>query len=83
MTKTEIQTTYSWKKAVVRICSMNLQERSSREPTRKEKTEKLMYVFSFSTVFVTILTNCFIIFSSVSEIVFANHVVFLPYRNCK
>ena len=42
-----------------------------------------MYVFSFSTVFVAILTNCFIIFSSVSEIVFANHVVFLPYRNCK
>ena len=89
MTKTEIQTMYSRKKAAARIRSMNLQERSSREPTRKEKTEEkkpkktLMYVFSFSTVFVAILTNCFIIFSSVSEIVFANHVVFLPYRNCK
>ena len=36
MTKTEIQTMYSWKKAAVRIHSTNLQERSSREPTRKE-----------------------------------------------
>ena len=36
MTKTEIQTMYSWKKAAVRIHSMNLQERSSRELTRKE-----------------------------------------------
>ena len=58
ITKTEIQTMYSQKKAVVRIHSMNLQERSSREPTRKEKNKKinkkikktLMYVFSFSTV---------------------------------
>ena len=40
MTKTEIQTMYSRKKAAVRIHSMNLQERSSREPTRKEKNEK-------------------------------------------
>ena len=37
MTRTEIQTMYSWKKAAVRIHSMNLQERSSRELTRKEK----------------------------------------------
>ena len=65
---------------------------SSREPTRKETTEEkktgkkkrsLIHVFSFSTVFVAIMTNCFIIFSSVSENVFANHVLFLPYRNCK
>ena len=34
-TKTEIQTMYSRKKAAVRIPSMNPQERSSREPTRK------------------------------------------------
>ena len=36
MTKTEIQTMYSRKKAAVRIHSTNLQERSSREPTKKE-----------------------------------------------
>ena len=36
MTKTEIQTMYSRKKVAVRIHSTNLQERSSREPTRKE-----------------------------------------------
>ena len=36
MTKTEIQTMYSQKKAAVKIHSMNLQERSSREPTKKE-----------------------------------------------
>ena len=35
MTKTEIQTMYSQKKAAVRIHSMNLQERSSREPTKE------------------------------------------------
>ena len=40
MTKTEIQTMYSRKKAAVRIHSMNLQERSSRELTRKEKKKK-------------------------------------------
>ena len=40
MTKTKIQTMYSRKKAAVRIHSMNLQERSSRELTRKETTEK-------------------------------------------
>ena len=34
MTRTEIQTMYSQKKAAVRIHSMNLQERSSREPTK-------------------------------------------------
>ena len=67
---------------------MNLHERSSREPTRKETTEKkkkksLIHVFSSSTVFVAIITNCFIIFLSVSGNVFANHALFLPYRNCK
>ena len=36
MTKTEIQTMYSQKKAAVRINSTNLQERSTRELTRKE-----------------------------------------------
>ena len=41
MIKTEIQTTYSQKKAVVRIHSTNLQERSSRELTRKEKNKKI------------------------------------------
>ena len=40
MTKTEIQTMYRQKKATVRIHSMNLQERSSGELTRKEKNEK-------------------------------------------
>ena len=39
-TMTEIQTMYSRKKAAVRIRSMNLQESSSREPTRKEKKKK-------------------------------------------
>ena len=79
---------YSQKKAAVRIHYTNLHERSSREPTRKETTEKkkkksLIHVFSFSTVFVARIMNCFIIFSSVSENVFANYVLFLPYRNCK
>ena len=36
MTKTEIQTMYSQKKAAVRIHSMNLQERSTRELTRRD-----------------------------------------------
>ena len=40
MTKTEIRTMYSRKKAAVRIHSTNLQERNSREPTNKETTEK-------------------------------------------
>ena len=40
MTKTEILTMYSQKKAAVRIHYVNLHERSSREPTRKETTEK-------------------------------------------
>ena len=40
MTKTEIRTMYSQKKAAVRIHYTNLQERSSREPTRKETTEE-------------------------------------------
>ena len=72
---------------------MNLHKRSSREPTRKETTEEklekkkkkksLIHVFSFSTVFVGLITNRFIIFSNVSENVFANHVLFLPYRNHK
>ena len=54
-TKTEIQTMYSQKKTAVRIHSMNLHKRSSREPTRKEKNKKnkknksLMHVFSSST----------------------------------
>ena len=61
MTKTEIQTMYSQKKAAVRIHYTNLHKRSSRELTRKETTEKtkrsetgkkktLIHVFSFSTV---------------------------------
>ena len=40
MTKTEIRTMYSQKKAAVRIHYTNLHERSSREPTRKETTEE-------------------------------------------
>ena len=40
MTRTEIWTMYSRKKAAVRIHYMNLHERSSREPTRKETTEE-------------------------------------------
>ena len=40
MTKTEIRTMYSQKKAAVRIHYMNLHKRSSREPTRKETTKE-------------------------------------------
>ena len=40
MTKTEIWTIYSQKKAAVRIHYKNLQKRSSRELTRKETTEE-------------------------------------------
>ena len=40
MTKTEILTMYSQKKAAVRIHYTNLHERSSRELTRKETTEE-------------------------------------------
>ena len=40
MTRTEIRTMYSQKKAAVRIHYTNLHERSSREPTRKETTEE-------------------------------------------
>ena len=40
MTRTEIRTMYSQKKAAVRIHYMNLHERSSRELTRKETTEE-------------------------------------------
>ena len=40
MIRTEIWTMYSQKKAAVRIHYTNLYERSSREPTRKETTEK-------------------------------------------
>ena len=92
MIRTEIQTMYSQKKAAVRTHYTNLNERSSREPTRKETTEKkkrkkkrrsLIHVFSFSTVFVATIMNCFIIFLNVSGNVFANHALFLPYRNCK
>ena len=82
----------SQKKAAVRTHYTNLHERSTREPTRKETTEEkklkkkkrsLIHVFSFSTVFVARITNCFIIFSNVSGNVFANHALFLPYRNHK
>ena len=73
MIRTDIRTMYSQKKAAVRIHYMNLYERSSRELTRKETTEEktekkkkkkrsLIHVFSFSTVFVAIIRNCFIIF---------------------
>ena len=83
---------YSQKKAAVRIHYMSHHERSSREPTKKETNEEklkrkkkksLIHVFSFSTVFVAIFTNCFILFSNVSGNVFANDVLFLPLRNCK
>ena len=53
MTKTEIRAMYSQKKAAVRIHYTNLNERSSRELTRKETTEKkkkkrsLIHVFFF------------------------------------
>ena len=63
MTKTEIRTMYSQKKAAVRIHYMNLHKRSSRELTRKETTKEnrklkkkkkkkrsLIHVFSFRTV---------------------------------
>ena len=40
MTRTEIRTMYSQKKAAVRIHYTNLHERSSREPTRKETTKE-------------------------------------------
>ena len=40
MTRTEIRTMYSQKKAAVRIHYTNLYERSSRSPTRKETTEE-------------------------------------------
>ena len=57
--------------------------RQLKKTEKKKKKRSLIHVFSFSTVFVTIITNCFIIFSSVSGNVFANHVLLLPYRNCK
>ena len=41
MKKTEIQTMYSQKRAVVRIHSTNLQEKSSREPTEKETNKNV------------------------------------------
>ena len=50
---------------------------------KKKKKKSLIHVFSFSTVFVAIFTNCFILFSNVSGNVFANHALFLPYRNRK
>ena len=40
MTRTKIQTMYSQKRAAVRTHYMNLHEKSSREPTRKETTEE-------------------------------------------
>ena len=40
MTRTEIRTMYSQKKAAVRIHYTNLHKRSSREPRRKETTEE-------------------------------------------
>ena len=84
---------YSQKKAAVSIHYMNRHERSSREPTKKETNEEklkkkrkkksLIHVFSFSTIFVVIFTNSFILFSNVPGNVFANHALFLPYRNHK
>ena len=94
MTKKEIRTMYSEKKAAVRIHYTHHHERSSRGLTKKETNEEklqkkkkkkisLIHVFSFSTIFVAIFTNCFIVFSNVSGNVFANHALFLPYRNRK
>ena len=54
-----------------------------KKTEKKKKKKGIIHVFSFSTVFVAIFTNCFILFSNVSGNVFVNHALFLPYRNCK
>ena len=60
-----------------------LKKKKQKTKKKKKKNKSLIHVFSFSTVFVAIFTNCFILFSNVSGNVFANHALFLPYRNRK
>ena len=59
------------------------QLKKTEKKKKKKKKNHLYMFFSFSTVFVAIFMNCFILFSNVSGNVFANHALFLPYRICK